>query len=151
LGAPALTQTYRNTDWGFSLRMPADFSAYPSDGNAGRDENGNLTGETIVLQNPGGDAVQIEVTPDNRASADNTFTADDLAREAPYIDPTTAQSVQLPQDVTGISFTLTGSAAAYGTSTDVLMFTYRDNLYEVTADTKDRALFEAIMDTWRFE
>jgi hypothetical protein len=48
-----------------------------------------------------------------------------------------------------MTFTVGGPPPA-PTSADVLMFTYRGNLYVLTAPTKDRALFEAMMETWKF-
>jgi hypothetical protein len=144
----ALAKTYKNTDYGFALKMPADFSAYPPNASPGRDATGAKTGEAIVLQNQKGDMVQIVITPDDRASPDNTFTATDLEREAPYVDPSDAQPVQLAQGVTGMTFT---EPAADGASTDALIFTYRGNLYELSANTTDRALFEAMMETWSFQ
>jgi hypothetical protein len=145
----ALTKTYSNPAWGFMLKMPADFSAYPPNATPGRDATGALTGQAIVLQNAEGDSLQIVVTPSELASPDNTFTVADLAREAPDVDPSLAQPVQLASGVTGMTFTQGGPPPA-PTSEDVLMFTYRGNLYVLTAPTKDRALFEAMMETWTF-
>jgi hypothetical protein len=147
--ASVLTKTYTNAAYGFALKMPADFSAYPPNASPARDATGALTGQAIVLQNTAGDAVQIVVTPADKASPDNTFTATDLQREAPYIDPSEAQSVDLASGVTGMTFTVGGPPPA-PTSSDVLMFTYRGNLYVLTAPTKDRALLEAMMETWTF-
>jgi hypothetical protein len=144
-----LSKTYANAAYSFELKMPEDFSAWPPNGTAGRDASGALTGQLVVLQNLKGDAIQLAVTPDDRASPDNIFNVDDLEREAPYVDVSQAQPVQLAQGVTGMTFT-EGPYPPATASTDVLMFTYRGNLYVLSADTKDRALFEATMDTWTF-
>jgi hypothetical protein len=122
--APSLTQTYRNTDWGFSLKMPADFAADPPNAIPMRDANGKLTGQGIVLRNDKGDMVRITVTSDANASPDNTFSTDDLAREAPSVDPAGATPVQLPNGVTGMTFT-DGPYPPATTTTDELIFTYR--------------------------
>ena len=147
--SPALTKTYSNAAWGFMLKMPADFAAYPPNAIPERHDTGAPTGQAIVLQNKSGAAVQIVVMQSDRASPDNTFTAADLAREAPDIDPSDAQPVQLASGVTGMTFTQEVPPPA-PTSADVLMFTYRGNLYVLNAPTKDRALFEAMMETWTF-
>ena len=147
--SPALTKTYSNAAWGFTLKMPADFSAYPPNATPQRDETGAPTIQAIVLQNKSGAAVQIVVMQSDRASPDNAFTAADLAREAPDIDPSDARPVQLASGVTGMTFTQEVPPPA-PTSADVLMLTYRGNLYVLNAPTKDRALFEAIMATWKF-
>jgi hypothetical protein len=61
----ALTKTYSNPTYGFMLKMPADFSAYPPNAAPERDETGAPMGQAIVLQNKSGAAVQIGI----RASA----------------------------------------------------------------------------------
>jgi hypothetical protein len=58
----SLTKTYSNPAWGFTLKMPADFSAYPPNASPNRDATGAPTGQAIVLQNKSGAAVQIVVT-----------------------------------------------------------------------------------------
>jgi hypothetical protein len=145
----ALTKTYSNPAWGFALKMPADFSAYPPHATPDRDATGAPTGQAIVLQNQKGDSLQIVITPSDKASPDNTITAADLEREAPDVDPSEAQSVQLPSGVTGMTFTQ-GVPPPAPTTADVLIFTYRGNLYVLTAPTKDRTLFEAMVETWTF-
>jgi hypothetical protein len=60
----ALTKTYTNAGYGFTLKMSADFAAYPPNATPTRDETGAPTGQAIVLQNKGGAMVQIIITPD---------------------------------------------------------------------------------------
>src|SRR5438105_2703313 len=40
-----LSKTYSNSAYGFTLQMPADFSAYPADGAPARDETGAPEGK----------------------------------------------------------------------------------------------------------
>jgi hypothetical protein len=47
----ALSKPYTNVAYGFALKMPADFSAYPPDTSLVRDETGAPTGEAILLRN----------------------------------------------------------------------------------------------------
>jgi hypothetical protein len=58
----ALTKTYSNPAFGFMLKMPADFSAYPPNATPVRDETGAPLVQAIVLQNKSGAAVQIVVS-----------------------------------------------------------------------------------------
>jgi len=92
------------------------------------------------------------MTPDDKASSDNTFTPTDLEREAPDVDPSDAQQVELAQkngqSVTGMTFS---QPAADGTATDVLIFTFRGKSLRIKCRHKRRPLFEAMMDTWSFQ
>jgi hypothetical protein len=102
------------------------------------DATGAPIGQAIFLQNHKGDSLQIVVTHSDKASPDNTFTVADLKREAPYVDPSDAQSVQLASGVSGMIFTEGGPPPA-STSADVLIFTFRGNLYETWADVRRSA------------
>src|SRR4051794_6097700 len=73
-----LSKTYTNSTYGFSLKMPEDFSAYPPEGAALRDDASAATGQAIVLQNSTGKFIQIVITADPRESASDSISADDL-------------------------------------------------------------------------
>lgn len=79
LASALLSKAYTNSTFGFSLQMPADFSAYPPDADA----TASTSGEAVVLQNAGGDAVQIEITPSPYQHPDNTLTLSDLSQLEP--------------------------------------------------------------------
>lgn len=145
----ALTKTYSNPAWGFMLKMPADFSEYPPNATPARDETGAPTGQAIVLQNKSGVAVQIQIAPDSREVSNSTLTADDMEQLAPYYDLSQAQPIEIAPGIIGMRFT-DSKHPAYGTSTENVWFTYRGNLYEVTANTKDGALFKSMVATWTF-
>ncbi len=70
----ALSKTYTNVAYGFALKMPADFSAYPPDDSPNRDAT-SPTVTTIVLQNIAGSVVQIVITPGIRPQSNNILTA----------------------------------------------------------------------------
>ena len=127
--------------------MPADFSAYPPHTSPAGDETGARTGQAIVLKNTAGAAVQIQITQDTRAPSSNILTAEDIEQQAPYLDLTEAQPLQIAPGVTGLTF-IDKEHPAYGTSTDEVWFAYRGNLYQVIADSKDRALFKTMIATW---
>jgi hypothetical protein len=145
----ALTKTYSNPAWGFALKMPADFSAYPPNATPNRDETGAPTGQAIVLQNKSGAAVQIQVTPDSREVSNSILTEDDMARLAWLDDPSEAEPIQIAPGVIGMTFTDT-KHPSFGNATKNVWFAYRGNLYAVTADAKDGALSKAMMATWTF-
>jgi hypothetical protein len=148
-GSPSLTKTYSNPAWGFMVKMPADFSAYPPNATPGRDETGAPTGQAIVLQNDSGAAVQIVITRDSREVSDTIVTADDFEQLAPYYDSSQADSVEIAPGVIGMTFTDT-KYSAYGDSTEQFWFAYRGNLYVLIADAKYEALFKSMMATWTF-
>jgi hypothetical protein len=146
----ALTKTYSNAAWGFALKMPADFSAHPPNATPARDVTGAPTGQAIVLQDMSGAAVQIVVGIDSREqSSTNTLTADDIEQLAPYHDLSQAEPIQIAPGVIGTTFTET-EHPNFGNANEIVWFAYRGNLYEVTADAKDGALFKSIIATWTF-
>lgn len=145
----ALTKTYSNPAWGFTLKMPADFSEYPPNATPTRDETGAPTGQPVVLQNKSGAAVQIEITPESPEQSIDILTVDDLKQMAPYLDLSQAQPIEIAPGVTGMTFTDT-KHPSFGNATENVWFTYRGNLYEVTADAKNGTLFKSMMATWTF-
>src|SRR5205807_1899500 len=86
-----LSKTYNNTAYGFELKMPSDFSAYPADASPDRDATGAPIGQAIVLQNASGAAVQIVITQDTRETPSNTLTVDDIEQSALYLDLSQAE------------------------------------------------------------
>ncbi len=146
----ALSKTYTNTAYGFALKMPADFSAYPPDASPSRDATGAPTGQAIVLQNTRGAAVQIVIGRDSREqSSTNTLTADDIEQIAPYYDLSEAEPIQIAPGVMGMTF-IEAEHPVYGDATEEVWFAYRGNQYEVIADAKDGALFRSMISSWTF-
>jgi hypothetical protein len=145
----ALTKSYSNAAYGFALKMPAAFSAYPPDASPSRDATGAPTGQAIVLKDTHGAAVQIVVTPDGRAESTNILTAEDIEQIAPYYDLSEAEPIQITPGVIGTTFT-DAEHPVYGSSAANVWFAYRGNLYEVIADAKDGALFRSMIATWTF-
>jgi hypothetical protein len=145
----ALTKTYSNAAYGFTLKMPADFSAYPPDASTGRDATGAPTVQTIGLQNTRGAAVQIVVTSGIRPQSTNILTADDIAQFAPYLDLSQAEPIQIAPGVMGMTF-IEAEHPAYGDATEEVWFAYRGNQYEVIADAKIGALLRSMLATWTF-
>jgi hypothetical protein len=146
----ALTKTYTNSAWGFMLKMPADFSAYPPNATPERDATGAPRVQVIALQNTAGAAVQIMIMQDSRETADaNVFTASDVQQLAPYLDFREAQPFQIGHGITGVTFMDTDQPPL-GSATDEVWFAYRGNLYQVIADAKFDALLKSMLATWTF-
>jgi hypothetical protein len=145
----ALTKTYSNSAWGFTLKVPADFSAYPPNATPNRDATGAPTGQAIVLQNKSGVAVQIVVTKDNREESNSILSSDDIEQLAPYFDLSQTEPIVIAPGVTGTTFT-DSKHPSFGNATKNVWFTYRGNLYEVTAHAKNGTLFKSMMATWTF-
>jgi hypothetical protein len=120
----ALTKTYSNPAYGFTLKMPADFAAYPPNATPNRDETGAPTGQAIVLKSSGDAMVQIVITPDTRAQPSTNLTVDDIARSAPYFDLSHATPIEIPPGVVGVTFT-DAEHSAFGSSTEAVWFAYR--------------------------
>jgi hypothetical protein len=131
------------------LKMPADFSAYPPSATPERDKTGAPMGQAIVLQNKSGVAVQIQIAPDSREVSNSTLTADDIEQLAPYFDLSGVEPMEIAPGVIGTTFTDTRHPS-FGNATENVWFTYRGNLYEVTADAKNEALFRSMIATWAF-
>jgi len=125
----ALTKTYSNAAWGFMLKRPADFAAYPPNATPNRDETGAPTGQALLLQNKSGAIVQIEITPDTRAEPGTNLTVDDIAQSASYFDLSKATSIEIAPDVIGVLF-IDAEHPNFGSSTEHVWFTYRGNLYQ---------------------
>jgi hypothetical protein len=145
----ALTKTYSNPAWGFMLKMPADFAAYPPNATPERDASGAPTGQALLLQNKDGAMVQIEITPDTRMEPGTNLTVDDIARSAPYFDLSKAMPIEIAPGVVGVTFTDT-EHPNFGSSTQHVWFAYRGNLYQVMADAKFAALLKSMIATWTF-
>jgi hypothetical protein len=133
-----LTQTYTNETFGFSLQMPADFTA----SDAG--QVASTSGEAVVLQH-GEDAVQIVITPYGEDLRD--LTSDLIEQDYPYLAITDAQPVETAPGHTGLSFRSDG---AFGTNSSNVWFVYRGNLYQLMTYAQLDGLLKSMVATWRF-
>jgi hypothetical protein len=125
--SPALTKTRSNAAYGFMLKMPADFAAYPPNATPNRDETGAPTGQALLLQNTHGTMVQIVIAPDTRAQPSTNLTVDDIERSAPYFDLSHATPLEIAPGVVGVTFT-DAEHSAFGSSTEAVWFAYRGNM-----------------------
>jgi hypothetical protein len=139
---PPLTQSYANPTYGFSLMMPADFSAHES-------SDSGASSTSIVLQDESGNGIQITVSPfDEDTGGGYTLTADRIHQDLPDLEIDDAQTVTVGPQYTGLAF-LSDNPAFDGNSREV-WFVFRGNLYQVSTYAQLDPLLGAIFKTWQF-
>lgn len=139
--APALAQHYENAAHGFSLMMPADFSAQ---------EGQNADGNTVItLQNQTGDGIQILISPfDEDTGSGYTLTKERILEDIPNLAITAEQPVEIGSHYTGLAFK-SDNAAWDGASREV-WFVFRGNLYQISTYERLDPLLQSIFKTWQF-
>jgi len=142
---PTLSRDYANSIYGFSLKMPADFSASESQDPSSGDD-------TIVLQNQSGDGIQIVISPFGEDTGHGyTLTADRIHQDLPDLEIDDIQPVDIgttsPAYV-GLAF-LSDNPAFDGASREV-WFVFRGNLYQISTYARLDPLLQAIFTTWQF-
>lgn len=137
-GAP-LNADYRNSDFRFTIDMPEGFTA----GELPADDAGS---QAIILQDGGGNGIQIYVTPN--ASDATTLTADDIRASIPDMVIQSAEPVEIGNRYTGVAF-LSDNEAFDGASREV-WFYFRGNLYQISTYARLDGLLKAMFATWAF-
>ncbi len=134
----ALTKSYTNNAYGFSLSMPATFTATEG---AAIEANASTT---ILLQNSAGDGVQILISPwDEPASA---LTPGRITKD-------TGLAVTDPQAVTlsGASgLTFKSNNDAFGGASSEAWFIAGGNIYQMSTYAADDALLKRMLASWTF-
>jgi len=134
----ALTKLYTNNTYGFSLRMPATFTATEG---AAIDPTASTT---ILLQNSAGDGVQILVSSwDEPASA---LTPRRITKDT-GLTVTDPQPVTL-SGATGLTFE-SDNPAFDGASSDA-WFIAGGNIYQMSTYAADDALLKSMLASWTF-
>lgn len=135
---PPLTQTYTNNAYGFSLRMPATFTATAGTGIDA------AASTTILLQNSAADGVQILISPwDEPASA---LTPARITKD-------TGLTVSDPQPIslsgaTGLTFK--SDNPAFNGAAGEAWFIAGGNIYQMSTYAADDALLKSMLATWTF-
>lgn len=137
--AVPLTQTYTNSRYRFSVKMPADFRA----NELAPDENG---ARAILLQNTKGDGVQILVTPDT--SKQTTLTIDDVRDAIPDMRVVDAQIVEIGTGGTGVAFK--SDNEAFRRNSREVWFYFNGNLYQISTYYYLDPLLQSMFGTWKF-
>lgn len=133
-----LSENYRNEEFHFSLDMPGSFSAREFQ----KDENGALT---IVLENAGGDGIQMYVSP---AGDERILTASDVQAAIPDMKVLDAQAVEIGNDYRGVAFRSDNDA--FGGDSREVWFYYGGNLYQISTYVRLDSLLQAMFATWTF-
>jgi len=144
---PALTNPYTNSTYGFSLKMPADFTVQETQN---QDDSGNANGETIVLEDKADNGIQIIISPFDEDTGDGyTLTKDRILQDVPDLQITDEQPLLVGPNYTGLAFK-SNNDAFDGDSREV-WFVYRGSLYQISTYARLDDLLKAIFGTWQFE
>ena len=134
----APTKVYTNTVYGFSLRMPAAFTATEG---AAIDPNASTT---ILLQNSAGDGVQINISPwDEPASA---LTPARITKDT-GLTVTDPQPISL-SGATGLTFE--SDNPAFNGAAGEAWFIAGGNIYQMSTYATDDALLKRLLASWAF-
>src|SRR6266487_4180585 len=122
----ALTKTYSNAAYGFMLKMPADFSAYPPNATPNRDETGAPTGQALLLQNTHGTSANRHRARHPRAAEHQPYGGRYRALRS-VLRSLHATPLEIAPGVVGVTFT-DAEHSAFGSSTEAVWFAYRGNM-----------------------
>jgi hypothetical protein len=136
--AHALTQTYRNATYHFSLLVPIGFKATELP----MLDPGAST--TVFIQNENGDGIQIRISSWDEPAGDLTQESITSDTGLSVIDP---QPVLIPGAV-GINFK-SDNPAFDGDSREV-WFVYKSNIYQISTYARDDGLLQSELKTWTF-
>ena len=133
-----LTQTYTNNSYGFSLRMPATFTATEGTGIDA------AASTTILLQNSAADGVQILISPwDESASA---LTPARITKDT-GLTVTDPQPIAL-SGATGLTFE--SNNPAFNGAAGEAWFIAGGTIYQMSTYATDGALLKRMLATWTF-
>ena len=139
---PALSKPYENTGYGFSLKMPADFTSAET-----TDPGGN---DVITLQDQSGNGIQITVSPfDEDTGQGYTLTKERILKDVPDLTIRDEQPLPVGEHYQGIAFK-SDNPAFGGDSRDV-WFVFRGNLYQISTYARLDDLLKAMFATWQFK
>lgn len=137
-GAP-LSADYKNTRFGFALKLPDGFTA----SELPQDEQG---GTAVVLQDAKGDGIQIYVVPADGGST--VLTADDIRSALPDLQVSDPEVVEIGTKHKGVAFRSDNDA--YGGDSREVWFYFRGNLYQISTYARLDGLLKAMFSTWSF-
>lgn len=139
---PPLTKGYENEAYEFSLNMPENFEASEID-------NGE-EGRTILLQDAGGNGIQIAVSPfDEDTGAGYTLTQERIEHDVPDLKIVDAQPVEVGSNYRGLAFK--SDNGAFGGASREVWFVFGGNLYQISTYDRLDDLLKQIFATWQFK
>lgn len=139
-----MTQSYTNSTYKFTLKMPDDFVATEIPG----DPDG--TPYTVILQDQNSNGVQIVISPfDEDTTGSYTLTQVRILQDVPDMQITDPQPLEVGPNYTGLAFKSNNDAFG-GTSREV-WFVFKGNLYQISTYERLDDLLKGIFQTWQFQ
>ena len=134
-----LSADYRNTTFGFSLKLPEGFavSELPAD------EQG---GTAIVLQDAKGEGIQIYIVPAD--GGQSVLTAEDIRAALPDLMVESPETVEIGTKHKGVAFRSDNDA--FGGDSREVWFYFRGDLYQISTYARLDGLLKAMFSTWTF-
>lgn len=136
---PSLTKVYANSTYGFSLKIPEDFST--------RESNMNSS-HTIVFENTKGEGIQIVISPYDVKGV-KVLTKDMIQSAILDMKITDDQVLDVGASYRGVAFK-SDNDAFNGDSREV-WFIFKDNLYQISTYSRFDELLKAMFATWEFK
>jgi hypothetical protein len=142
---PQLTQAYSNSQYNFSLMLPADFTVQevPS-------SDTDNPQDTLLFQNSTGDGIQIVISPfDEDTGSGYVLTKDRILKDVPDLAITNEQAIQIGPNYQGLAFESNNDA--FGGASREVWFVFKGNLYQISTYQRLDPLLKAIFATWKFQ
>jgi len=135
---PPMERDYRNKQFRFEMQLPQGFTAaeLPSDG----------VGIPIVLQDAGGNGIQIYVT--DIEGTPNNLTEGQIRASIPDMKVSNAQIVEVGDNNTGVAFM--SDSSDFGGASREVWFYFGGNLYQVSTYARLDNLLQAMFGSWQF-
>jgi len=149
VNSAALTKEYKNDTYGFSLKMPEDFTATEIP-----DELSG--GATLVLQNKSGDGIQIIISPfDEDTGQGYTLTKERILQDIPDMQIQDEQVVEIGPSTGSGQVTYKGIAflsddEVFGGESRAVWFIFGGSLYQINTYARLDGLLQNIFSTWNF-
>jgi hypothetical protein len=139
---PALAKDYANDAYGFSLKMPEDFSASEI-------QSEDSGGETVILQDQAGNGIQIAISPfDEDTDGSYALTQERISQDVPDLKIYDAQVLEVGDHYKGLAFR--SDNEAFGGASREVWFVFRHNLYQISTYERLDDLLKQIFETWQF-
>lgn len=134
---PPIQDIYTNGALGFSLGLPDGFGAQEYE------ESGV---KTVILQDAGGNGIQILATP---IKEDIPHLSIDLVRQdIPDMKVSDVQSVEIGEGRTGVAFM--SDNEAFGGASREVWFIFRGHLYQISTYARLDNLLQSMFASWQF-
>ena len=134
---PALTQEYKNDTYQFSLNMPGNFIVREVEQDGG---------VSIVLEDAGGNGIQLTIVPFDEDI--RVLTKERIEQDVPDLAIRDLETLEVGDDYKGLAFK-SDNDAFDGDSREV-WFIFRGNFYQISTYARLDSLLKAVFATWKF-